>query len=199
MLFWFSWSYSFCNCETWVTNESCLWFPSLTEGDGTSGWQGSLISLSTVSVHGKAQKEGSHTIRTVQGFQGLFLKRKLNISPKLDLLILFYMWLLCLDVCICGMCVVGAMEVRRGHPIPWKWSYECLWTPVWALGIEAGFLQEQQVLLILLSHVSSPIRTIFKNSLLNVSCVQEQLASTVLFFLLRTEQEVACQYASRYR
>jgi hypothetical protein len=39
------------------------------------------------------------------------------------------------------------IEVRRGYPIVWSWSYRQVWAAMWGLGSEPDPLEEQYVLL----------------------------------------------------
>lgn len=48
--------------------------------------------------------------------------------------------------CLRNVCVLTAVEVRRGRWIPWNWR---LWVTIWVLGIELRPLKEPQVLLII--------------------------------------------------
>ena len=52
------------------------------------------------------------------------------------LIVLFYLYeyFAHKNVCAPHVCLVPA-EVRRGHWIPWIWSYEQLWAATWMLGI----------------------------------------------------------------
>lgn len=38
----------------------------------------------------------------------------------------------CTCVCVPYVCLVCA-EARKGHTVPWKWNYRCLWTGMWVL------------------------------------------------------------------
>lgn len=40
--------------------------------------------------------------------------------------IYFYLYVyLCVSICICAMCVLGLLEARRGHQIPWSGVTGC--------------------------------------------------------------------------
>lgn len=43
----------------------------------------------------------------------------------------------CVHVCVPHGCLV-LMESRRGHPIPWHWSYRQIWATMWILGLKPG-------------------------------------------------------------
>jgi hypothetical protein len=43
-----------------------------------------------------------------------------------------------MDVCVSHMCLVPA-ELRRGHWIPWNWSYRQLLAALWVLGAKPHF------------------------------------------------------------
>ena len=41
------------------------------------------------------------------------------LASVLVFLTYLYVWVLCLRVCLCTVCIAGACVVRRGHHIPW--------------------------------------------------------------------------------
>lgn len=45
-------------------------------------------------------------------------------------------WVFCSHICLCTVCVLSAVEVRRGRWIPWNWSHGRLWVIIWVLGVE---------------------------------------------------------------
>lgn len=51
---------------------------------------------------------------------------------------LLCIWIFCLRVCRCTICVSGAVEARRGHQIPENWSFRWLWAWVYVVGIKPG-------------------------------------------------------------
>lgn len=60
--------------------------------------------------------------------------------------LIFCVWMLCLYVCLCTICMPGAHRGQKASD-PWDWSYRWLRAIMYVLGIKPGLWQEQQVLL----------------------------------------------------
>lgn len=60
------------------------------------------------------------------------LYRRMNqlILPNLSICV----WMFCLHVHMPTMCMcLGPAEVRRGHSVPWNWSFRWLWVTMWVI------------------------------------------------------------------
>lgn len=134
-------------------------FASFPDWRGHFFWVGRVISsplAHTVPLRGEAQKEGSHRVRTAQGFktrnQCLLFKGNLNF-PKIRYS--FYFPYGSLPVCVCGMSVAGAHRGQRRTSGPWNWGYGWLWTTMLSTETEPGFSWQQSVLLTTKSSLQS--------------------------------------------
>ena len=51
---------------------------------------------------------------------------KTQQTPQTSYYILFYLWVFCLHICVCTVCVPGAVETWRVFQVLWNWSYRWL-------------------------------------------------------------------------
>lgn len=70
-------------------------------------------------------------------------KKKTNTPLPNWLLILFVYFILCVCVCLHVHVCLVAKEAKRGHWVPWKWSYRQLWLSLWCWEPSSGPRQER--------------------------------------------------------
>lgn len=69
----------------------------------------------------------------------------LSFQPILHFILC--LWVFCLHVCPCTMCISSAKEARRGCGIPWNWSYIWLQATMGCWYAHLGSLEKPVVLL----------------------------------------------------